>query len=163
MKDVNLSIVPVGHIERDLLLYLKGHLEHIGFRITIADELPVPERACNIQRNQYLIYPLIDLAKDFKGYNLLITPVDLYTPGLNYVFGFGPGPNAIISIARLKGDHVRERMIKEAVHELGHVFSLSHCPDPHCVMHFSNTIENTDHKSKEFCPECQNFWPLKHR
>jgi predicted Zn-dependent protease len=79
----------------------------------------------------------------------------------DYLEFIGPGPNAVISIARLKGALLEERTIKEAVHELGHVFLLRHCPTPECVMHFSNSLQDTDYKSKEFCPECRKLWPFK--
>lgn len=157
---MNLSLTPVGYIERNTLELLKDHLDSIGFSVAIADELPVPEEAYNKKRGQYRVQPFIELAENLEGYNLLITAVDLYTPGLNFIFGYGPGPNAVISIARLKGDLLEERMIKEAVHELGHVFSLSHCSDPRCVMHFSNTLADTDYKQKEFCRKCKKLWPL---
>jgi hypothetical protein len=28
----------------------------------------------------------------------------------------------------------------ETVHELGHLLNLGHCPNPRCVMHFSNSL-----------------------
>ncbi len=154
---MELSLVPVGHIEKELLSSLRKHLESLGFSVTIAEEVPIPETAYNPKRNQYQAYPFIE-AVDVKGYHLMVTDVDLYTPQLNFIFGLGPGPNAIISLARLKGDLLKERMIKEAVHELGHVFSLRHCDNPECVMHFSNTLSDTDYKHKEFCRKCQDIW-----
>jgi len=33
-------------------------------------------------------------------------------------------------------DLLKDRAIKEAMHELGHVFGLEHCSNPRCVMHF---------------------------
>jgi len=44
---------------------------------------------------------------------------------------------------------------KEAVHELGHTYGLKHCPNPACVMHFSNSLHDTDLKGWKFCPNCQ--------
>jgi archaemetzincin len=160
-QSMNLSVVPVGYIPEDLLKSLKNHLKSIGFHITVSNELPIPEEAYNRKREQYAVRPFIKLANTLKGYNLLVTPVDLYAPGLNFIFGYAPGPNAVISIARLRGDLLKERTIKEAVHELGHLFSLHHCPDPRCVMHFSNSLADTDYKGKELCKRCQNLWPLK--
>jgi len=49
----------------------------------------------------------------------------------------------------------RERILKEAVHELGHTFGLSHCSSPSCVMFFSNSLPGTDRKKSDFCPECR--------
>ena len=155
---MELSIVPVGHIKSGLLEPLKGYLESMGFSVTISDELPVPEKAYNKKRNQYVVYPFIDLVAHLEGYHLIVTDVDLYIPRKNFIFGYGPCPNAIISIARLKGDLLIERMIKEAVHELGHVFSLYHCSDPLCVMYFSNSLQDTDRKRKEFCKKCKKLW-----
>ena len=155
---MELTIVPVGHIGKDLLGSVSRYLEGLGFSVRISEELPIPERAYNRKRSQYTVIPFIELVDDYEGHHLLVTDVDLCTSHLNFIFGCGPGPNAIISIARLKGDLLEERMIKEAVHELGHVFSLGHCDNLRCVMHFSNCLADTDYKQKEFCSRCQQLW-----
>ena len=122
------------------------------------------------KRNQYLA-PLIlsrlrDLCPKPGVRYLTIVDVDLYSPGLNYIFGVAE-PSlgmAIISLYRLKPEHyglphnerlLQERAIKEAIHELGHTYYLSHCPDPRCVMHFSNTLVDTDKKDTCFCSRCR--------
>jgi transposase-like protein len=51
-------------------------------------------------------------------------------------------------------DFFQQRIMKEAVHELGHVFRLSHCETRSCVMHFSNSLHNTDFKQHTFCKRC---------
>jgi archaemetzincin len=48
-----------------------------------------------------------------------------------------------------------ERMVKECVHELGHIFGFNHCPNRRCVMHFSNSLSDTDVKGKSFCDACK--------
>jgi archaemetzincin len=48
------------------------------------------------------------------------------------------------------------RVLKEALHELGHTFGLLHCEN-NCVMIFSNSIEDTDNKPPQFCPRCSNY------
>lgn len=47
------------------------------------------------------------------------------------------------------------RALKEALHELGHTFGLMHCPNSYCVMHFSNSIVDTDMKKAEYCFNCR--------
>ncbi|MBU7012742.1 MAG: hypothetical protein HXS46_18830 [Theionarchaea archaeon] len=158
---MNLSLVPVGPIDQNLFESLKEYLESIGFQVAIAKRISIPQEAYSKKRNQYLVFPFIGMVDHLKGHHLLITDVDLYTPRLNFIFGYGPGPNAIISIARLKGDLLKERTIKEAVHELGHVFQLRHCSNARCVMYFSNCLADTDYKQKEFCSKCQKLFSLK--
>ncbi len=50
---------------------------------------------------------------------------------------------------------VEIRALKEAVHELGHTYYLSHCADAKCVMYFSNSLADTDIKGAGFCKRCQ--------
>ena len=50
---------------------------------------------------------------------------------------------------------LRARLLKEAVHELGHTFSLSHCEDYECVMAASHAVERIDLKTSRFCAECR--------
>ncbi len=94
-----------------------------------------------------------------------VTNQDLSIPMLSFVFGLAQlnGPAAVISLARLRpkfyrleenNDLFHRRIVKEAVHELGHTFGLIHCPDPHCAMSLSNAIQQVDVKKSELCNNC---------
>ncbi len=48
-------------------------------------------------------------------------------------------------------DAFRERMVKEALHELGHTFKLLHCKDPQCIMHYCRSLRDVDRKSDHLC------------
>jgi len=92
-----------------------------------------------------------------------VAAFDLYVPGMNFVFGEArcPGHVAVISTRRLKPTPqnqrlFRDRVLKEAVHEIGHTLGLKHCPDTLCVMHFSEHIGDTDRKSTAFCKDCRS-------
>ena len=95
---------------------------------------------------------------------LAITSVDLFIPILTHVYGEAQigGQTCIISTYRLKeglGSDVlgsfRKRIIKEAVHELGHTFNLRHCPDQTCCMHYCRSIKDVDCKTEQFCRYCK--------
>ncbi len=86
--------------------------------------------------------------------------MDLTVPGLNFVFGLADPARgaAVISLARLYPEfygqprdprRFKERAVKEAVHELGHLLGLGHCPDPACVMSFSNSLADTDRRVRD--------------
>ena len=92
-----------------------------------------------------------------------VTDLDLYVPNLNFVFGEArlPGRVALISTYRLMATTTYGgaelfplRLVKEAVHELGHTLGLSHCDQTLCVMHFSNSLADTDRKSEDYCESC---------
>jgi len=48
-----------------------------------------------------------------------------------------------------------ERMIKEAIHELGHTFNLRHCRDKSCIMHYCRSLKDVDRKSDQLCRYCK--------
>ena len=95
-----------------------------------------------------------------------VTECDLFVPVLTFVFGEAQldGDCAAVSTARLderfyglpaREELLRERLVKEAVHELGHTFGLGHCADWHCVMASSHGVERLDVKGSEFCARCR--------
>jgi archaemetzincin len=103
-----------------------------------------------------------------------IIDADLYVPGLNFVFGEADlmGCCALISLTRLRQEFYSlpadsglffQRVAKEAVHEIGHTLGLNHCPDVRCVMHFSNSLEDTDIKSSYLCANCARILARKER
>lgn len=93
-----------------------------------------------------------------------VTSYDLFVPGLNFVFGEArlPGRVGLISTYRLRpssndaDDLFRERVVKEAIHEIGHMVGLEHCSNTSCVMYFSNTLADTDEKGADLCGQCQS-------
>jgi archaemetzincin len=165
-------LIPIGAIEGCVLDALEKDLgAKFNCRVERHNPIQISADAFNPARKQYfssfIIKKLHALLKaEKKEIVLAIADVDLYAEGLNFVFGeaeFG-GQFAVISITRLcqsfyslpeNKDVFIDRAKKEAVHELGHVFGLEHCPDAECVMHFSNSLLDTDKKSSSFCSRCQ--------
>jgi archaemetzincin len=165
---MEIEIRPFGEIEGVLLHNLSHRLNQIlSCNIHINKPLPIPKQAYDNVRKQYLADRFIEFLAGLKSdiaYILGITDVDLFTPGLNFVFGeasFSYGV-AIISTFLLSNcdkpsDHILllDRVTKEAVHEIGHLLGLSHCSNSLCVMHFSNSLMDTDFKQYFFCNNCQ--------
>lgn len=121
------------------------------------------------ERNQYHSTAIIErMARvESDGTALLaVTPHDLYIPILTFVFGEAQlgGTRAIVSHHRLSQefyglppdrDLLIERLVKEAVHELGHTFGLTHCDDYECVMAASHAVEWLDLKGSALCEQCR--------
>lgn len=165
-----IALVPVGEIDIKVLEFLKDSLKvRFDKEIVIESRFEPPESAYNPKRNQYYATPIVRLISDsVDGYDKVLGVIDfdLWVPGLNFVFGEAErigGKACIISLTRLRQEFYsllsdnnlfNERALKEAVHELGHLYGLIHCANPRCVMHFSNSLRDTDYKNSDFCSEC---------
>jgi archaemetzincin len=161
-------ILPFGKLPGAVIERLTDTLtETFKKEILTADEQPLPVYAYDRYRQQCYSTEILKRINDLNldGIVLAVIDADLYVPGLNFVFGEADPENGvcIISITRLRQEFYREtpeyelflqRTVKEAVHEIGHLYGLFHCPDPECVMHFSNTLADTDRKTERFCKIC---------
>ena len=136
---------------------------------------PQPEFALDASRDQYNSLEILDwLENRFPRpdqWILGITNVDLAIPVLTFVFGEARlgGRSAVISTFRLREEFygrpadttvLLSRIEKEAIHEVGHMFALTHCLDRNCVMYPSNSLAQTDVKSTMLCPGCRSSLPL---
>lgn len=158
--EMTITIVPVGKIEEDVIVEIAERLRKRFERIIVLDERPIPTAAFNPNRKQYNSSLVIRSLKDIPGDIVLgVTSLDLYAEGLNFVLGQAEvgGKYCIISTARLGHPDRKicyDRAEKEAIHEIGHVIGLRHCSNDRCVMHFSNSIFDTDIKGAWFCERC---------
>ncbi len=171
---MSILLVPIGEIERKLIVLLKDDLcRAFNKSVEVGEGMPEPRYAYNKKRNQYLSTTILNTIAKEKGYTpykkvLGIVDRDLYVPELNFVFGEASQRVAVISITRLRQEfyHLpgdpnlfQRRTLTEAVHELGHTYGLGHCENPRCVMFFSNSLTDTDRKGPEFCTKCKNKLP----
>jgi len=125
--------------------------------------------ALNAGRQQYYstaILQRLERQCDPDARILGVTTYDLFVPVLTFVFGEAQleGNCATVSLARLREEAygmpareelLRERLLKEAVHELGHTLGLRHCADWQCVMTSSHAVERLDVKGVAFCAACR--------
>ncbi len=164
-------LVTFGEMDRESLSFLPSVLGKIlGLEVRWGPALPLPLRSYRARRRRYLSAPFLTAVASLPAESsrrlLGLTDVDLFTPGLNFIFGQAAmgGRYCLVSTARLNPRFYgepedqalfRERVVKEAVHELGHTFGLEHCGEEGCVMCFSNSIADTDRKGKDLCPNCR--------
>ena len=162
---------PLAQIDSHILEILRQSLNRTFYcPVEIEPQISSLDYAYEKKRKQYLASLLLSTLRSFSiepdDRYLGIVDVDLYSPGLNFIFGEADISSgvAIVSLYRLKQERYglpqdeklfQDRAIKEAVHELGHTYYLSHCRDIKCVMHFSNSLADTDIKGASFCPKCQ--------
>ena len=159
---LKLALLPFDGTNKRELAWLSSRLSEQGFACTVLPEAAIPAQAPDPEREQYRAELLLNATRHLvSGRVLGVVDADLYAEGLNFVFGMAehPGRAAVIALARLRleADEAiyHDRMLKEAVHELGHTLGLAHCPRSKCVMHFSNCLADTDRKGSDYCADCR--------
>jgi archaemetzincin len=170
-----LLIVPVGRHPEEHIHPLCERLERIYRRVRcdVLRGSEVPEECYDSRMKAFVAKKVLS----FLGENhnckaceriLGITDVDLCVNDSHlsgYLFGLArpAGKVALISSHRLHGnpsgkEHpslLVERLIKEAMHELGHLFDLTHCHNKTCVMSGSKTAGGIDLKRVWYCLRCR--------
>jgi archaemetzincin len=167
------TVVPVGDVPGGRIHHFVERLEsELGLPVKVCPEGPDPALAYDAHRSQYrsdLLLHRLAGAVGGGGKVLGVTDLDLFIPVLTFVFGEAQlnGRAALISTYRLRSemyglppdpDLLMERLIKEALHELGHTRGLLHCYHTGCVMQPSTYAELIDLKPARFCDRCQALW-----
>jgi archaemetzincin len=161
------------------LSYLRSVLE-TGFafdtHFTLINNVvtQIPTNIFDNTRNQYLsdllltwLQHTLEPSKDTKV--LAVCDFDAYFGKYNFCFGEAiiGGNVSAIYLERLlpsNSNHngssqslLQNRIVKEAIHEIGHTFGLRHCLRDFCIMFKSKTILDTDKKNEDFCESCQSL------
>jgi archaemetzincin len=171
-----LSLLPLGPVERALLEPLAAGLtQRLRMACSILPDGLEIEFAFNPLRRQYhsteILKKILQRPPSESWKVLGVTEVDLYIPVLTFVFGEAQlsDGGAVVSTHRLRQEFyglptdpeiLRQRLLKESLHELGHTYGLRHCPDYTCVMSASNGVERIDLKQAEFCLTCAKSIPV---
>lgn len=168
-------LLKIGQVDKIVLIKLQKNLEWAfkDFQIKIKilpKELDLQNSYYNSKKRKY------NADKIMKGMNqylfnydffrvLGVINEDIYSGTFNFIFGCADGilsNIALISVARLterfynrteNNALFEKRILREAVHELGHTFGLYHCQN-YCVMQFSNSLMEADNKPIKFCNDC---------
>lgn len=162
----------MGEIEEGVLAWLARDISvALEVPVKTTGNMPIPEHSLEAARHQYhstkILKELVGSAPPDALKVLGVIEKDLCIPILTFVYGEAQlnGIGALVSLTRLRQefygvrpdpDIFRDRLRKEALHELGHTFGLTHCTLVECIMYLSNTILDVDRKGRTFCRHCQH-------
>lgn len=169
-----MSYIYILPIETDPHPWIEQLEKSIYKTFGLYSKLKIPdiclEKTFDMKRLQYnssqiLLQMISDPPAD-AAKMLGVVNVDLFIPILTFVFGEAQlrGISALVSLHRLNNkfyglpedrELLAERLVKEAIHELGHNFGLVHCSNYDCVMKSSTYVEDIDMKSVEMCDNCR--------
>jgi archaemetzincin len=166
----SILVTPIGEFSTELIVTIRAELKRVfGFSVGAGSILKDLGFALDPNRNQYHSTQILDqlAAKIPAGTHkvLAITHVDLFIPILTHVYGEAQlgGKACIVSTFRLNEGSSElniqqkyiDRIVKEAIHELGHTFNLRHCPEHSCIMHYCRNEQDVDRKSDQLCRYCK--------
>jgi archaemetzincin len=163
-------LLAIGSVAHQVLDWVEATVaEWCPWPVKRLNALPFPEDSYDANRGQHksveIMKALACCAPADATGALGITEGDLAIPTLTFVFGQAQlnGPVAVVSLARLRQEFyglpsdeslLRERVVKEVLHELGHTFGLTHCADSKCVMSLATHIGLVDNKEERYCGRC---------
>lgn len=152
----------------DALAASLARLLHVSCRVST--ELLDATFALDPDRGQYhstaILRTMAQAVPDPEIRLLGVTELDLFVPVLTFVFGEAQlgGTCGVVSVHRLHEEFyglppnpalLAERLLKEALHELGHTFGLRHCSNRQCAMASTHAVERLDLKEARYCAECR--------
>lgn len=160
-------------MDEDVLRVVSDSLQGIlRLPVDLHDVVPIPQDTFMESRDQYNAMAIIKHLNEEMSQNSLkilgITRFDICNPILTYVFGeaYMGGRSAVMSCARLgvgnrglpiSREDFLDRVVKVAVHEIGHTFGVPHCHAGRCVMRASNNVPDLDTKLNYLCTYCELF------
>jgi archaemetzincin len=170
----HIGVVPLGTVPDKVTQVIAAHIS--GYLNLIPEVLPPmgnPNYALDKNRLQYDAGAIVEQLEEMPAAGIekvvAVLDVDLFVPIFTHVFGEARqgGRAALISLFRLRQQTalpastpstVLERAAKIALHELCHLYSLSHCRDADCLMRFSGDIAELDRTPFYFCRYCAAFF-----
>ncbi|MBI3273144.1 MAG: hypothetical protein HYZ53_29410 [Planctomycetes bacterium] len=162
--DSRILLVPLGDFAKDHADLLEAMREYgeafFATRTEVAPAHAFPARTWVERRGQYNADRVLDaLAKEVPpgviAY-VAFTDQDLFSSGLNFVFGLGSEGSRVGVYSTQRLGEPRERLLWRTLqlmnHEVGHIFGVDHCIFYECSMNGSNSLDESDRHPIHFCP-----------
>lgn len=169
-----IGVIPIGDIPDIAPKVIAAHISgYLDLQTTLLESMKNPSYALDRQRLQYDVGPILQHLESrlFTSVDKVIgiLDVDLFVPVFTHVFGEARqgGRVALISIFRLRENSMDtisnsaialERAAKVALHELCHLYDLTHCESSQCLMYFSGSLSDLDQSSFNLCRYCKQFF-----
>ena len=166
-----LRLLTIGNVQDELLRFLRSALrEYLRVPCEIIPATLDPCGTFHAERRQYHSSHILAGMQNFTSGEcwrvLGVADLDVYLPILTVVFGEAQsdGHCALISAARLRQEFyglapdrelLEQRLLKEAIHEIGHTCDLTHCDNYLCAMAPSHAVEWIDIKDAALCHGCR--------
>lgn len=174
LKPLCIGLAPFGGVPDAALDGVTAYLRtHLNLEARILPRFQNPTYAYDEKRGQYNAATILRAFQSMPFEDGLdkvigIMDVDLFIPIFTHVLGEANegGRYALASLYRLGEttdrlpapmDLILERLVKVAIHELGHLFNMAHCLNKHCLMHYSGNLADLDATSLTFCGYCSEF------
>jgi len=170
----HIGLIPFGGTPDIVPKVIAAHISaYLDLHAIFLDPMANPSYALDKQRLQYDVGAILEHLESgsFRSVDKVmgILDVDLFVPVFTHVFGEArqKGRAALISIFRLRKKPMDtidvsavalERAAKVALHELCHLFGLTHCENDRCLMHFSGSLSDLDQGSFNLCRYCKRFF-----
>ena len=168
-----IGIIPIGDISDIAPKVIAAHISgYLHLQAILLEPMQNPSYALDRQRLQYNVGPIMQHLESglFNAVDKVIgiMDIDLFVPVFTHVFGEARqgGGVALISIFRLRENPMDtidvsavtlERAAKVALHELCHLYTLTHCESRECLMHFSGSLPELDRIPLSFCRYCSQY------
>lgn len=169
----SILIQPLNDADTSSIAFIQKALaDSFSVPVKVLPALTIPNSAWYAPRKRYWADSVLTWMKTFSGIGrsvvLGITGKDISTTterqsnwgimGLAYK----PGNVCVVSDYRLQkhgitAEHIRVKLLKVALHELGHACGLPHCKQKNCLMTDAEGKENLD-KQKQYCDSCRSLF-----
>jgi archaemetzincin len=168
-------------VSKIILIFLSEISPHLATVLqsnlheTFSSEIEIRHRITDLgyaydpKRKQYISPRVLSRLRNIKKGDsdkiLAVADVDMYSPGYDFVYGEADikAGIATLTINRLVSEKqgfqtapglLEQRVIREATHEVGHLFGLGHCNNSTCVMRTCTCLEEVDAANGGLCKDC---------